>query len=158
MPHVKRWWPGPHDLAAIESEYQPRVDGADSTMAFICRLHDRPIGYVQAYRLADEPDWQTTIAAAIASVDAVGIDYYIGEADVIGRGIGSARLAAFVEEVWRVYADVSSVIVAVQQANAASWGALERAGFTRVWQGLLDTDDPSDQGPAYLYRAERSGS
>ena len=45
----------------------------------------------------------------------------------------------------------SAVVVAVQQANRASWRALEGAGFRRQWEGLLVTDDLSDQGPAYLY-------
>jgi aminoglycoside 6'-N-acetyltransferase len=154
-PHVERWWPGPHDLGSIETEYRPLVDGSDATKAFICRLDDRPIGYVQSYRLADEPAWRATIGAAIGEDAAVGIDYFIGEADLIGRGVGSTMIEAFVAIVWRVYDDVPSVVVAVQQENAASWRALERAGFARVWQGRLDTDDPSDQGPAYLYRMDR---
>jgi aminoglycoside 6'-N-acetyltransferase len=155
QPHVERWWPDPNDLASVTDKYQPLVDGTDQTRAYICYLGDRPIGYVQAYRLADEPAWQATVAAALGDLDAVGIDYLIGEVDLVGRGNGSAMIEAFVASVWRAYPEVLLVVVAVQQANAASWGALEHAGFTRAWQGRLDTDDPSDQGPAYLYRRER---
>jgi len=156
MPHVEQWWPGPHDLASMEREYRPIVDGADATRAFISCLDDRPVGYAQSYRLADETDWHLTIAAAIGDVAEVGIDYFIGEAELIGRGIGSAMIASFVDTVWHLYADASSIVVAVQQENSASWRALERVGFTRVWQGRLDTDDSSDQGPGYLYLVVRS--
>jgi aminoglycoside 6'-N-acetyltransferase len=109
------------------------------------------MGYAQAYRLADEPAWRATITAAMGDVHAAGIDYFIGEPDCVGRGIGSKMIAEFVVTVWQTYADVSSVVVAVQQENAASWRALERVGFDRVWAGHLDSDDPSDQGPAYVY-------
>jgi aminoglycoside 6'-N-acetyltransferase len=150
-PHVVRWWPGPHDLASIAQEYEPLVDGSDTTRAFVCSADGRPIGYAQAYRLADEPAWQATIAEAIGVVHAAGIDYFIGEPESVGQGIGSKMIADFVVTVWQTFADVSSVVVAVQQENAASWKALERAGFDRVWAGHLDSDDPSDQGPAYVY-------
>jgi aminoglycoside 6'-N-acetyltransferase len=155
QPHVERWWPGPNDVASIVTRYQPLVDGTDPTRAFICHLGDRPIGYVQAYQLADEPEWRATVAAVLGDIEAVGIDYFIGEVDLVGRGNGSAMIEAFFASVWRAYPEVSQVVVAVQQANAASWGALEHAGFSRAWEGRLDTDDPSDQGPAYLYRTER---
>ena len=42
-----------------------------------------------------------------------------------------------------------------QQGNAASWWALEPAGFSRWWSGQLDFSDPSDAGAAYLYGTGR---
>ena len=60
-------------------------------------------------------------------------------------------IGEFVQRVWIEYADVASVVVAVQRDNPASWRALERSGFERVWEGNLLSDDPSDQGPAYIY-------
>jgi aminoglycoside 6'-N-acetyltransferase len=150
-PRVKRWWPDPHDLASLEREFQPLFDGVDPMLAFICSVDDRPMGFVQAYRLADEPGWRATIAAAIGEVYAVGIDYFIGEAELAGRGLGSQMIGEFVQRVWIEYADVASVVVAVQRDNPASWRALERSGFERVWEGNLLSDDPSDQGPAYIY-------
>lgn len=122
------------------------------------KVGDRPFGYIQSYRLADETSWWATTEAAIGNVDrAVGLGYLIGEVGLIGQGLGSAMIGAFVTFVWELYAEDSLIVVAVQQANGASWRALEHAGFARVWRGLLDSDDPSDQGPAYLYRADRAG-
>jgi RimJ/RimL family protein N-acetyltransferase len=37
---------------------------------------------------------------------------------------------------------IQRYLVAVSQGNAASWRALEKAGFTRCWAGDLATDDP----------------
>jgi aminoglycoside 6'-N-acetyltransferase len=154
-PHVKEWWPEPHDLASVESRFLPMVRGIDPTEGFII-LHDgTPIGYIQRYRLADEPDWRRAVEVAVGVLEGVGIDYLIGDAARVGRGLGTEAIGRFVSELWERSEDIAVVVVAVQQLNLASWHALERAGFERVWAGLLDTDDPSDQGPAFLYRQTR---
>lgn len=154
-PHVHEWWPEACDLVSVTTRYLPIVEGIDPTEAFLVSLDGVPIGYVQAYRLADEPAWRATISAAIDVGEAVGIDYLIGRADAVGRGLGSRMLREFVESRVLVDGRPGTVVVAVQQANVASWWALERAGFRRAWSGALRTDDPSDQGPAYLYVRER---
>jgi aminoglycoside 6'-N-acetyltransferase len=155
-PHVKEWWPEPHDLASVRNRYLPVVQGIDTTEGFVILNDGSPLGYIQRYRLADEPEWQQTVAVAVEALDeTAGIDYLIGDAAMIGRGLGSAAISAFVVELWKDIGDITAVVVAVQQANLASWHALERAGFRRVWAGTLDTDDPSDQGPAFVYVRSR---
>ena len=156
-PHVRRWWPEPCDLASVEARYRPLVEGTDATQGFVILLEGSPIGYIQRYRLADEDEWRRTVSVGAHTLDAAGIDYLIGDAAMTGRGLGSQAIGAFVTELWADLGDVTSVVVAVQQRNLASWHALERAGFERVWHGRLDTDDPSDRGPAFLYVRSRQG-
>jgi hypothetical protein len=62
---------------------------------------------------------------------------------------------AFVDLTWDRYSDIPAVIVAVDQGNEASWRALEGAAFLRIWRGVLQSDDPGDQGPHYLYVRRR---
>ena len=62
-----------------------------------------------------------------------------------------------VEETWASHAGVQLVVAAVQQANRRSWRALEKVGFRRVWAGEIVSDDPSDEGPNYVYVRQRSG-
>jgi aminoglycoside 6'-N-acetyltransferase len=64
-------------------------------------------------------------------------------------------IAELVDGTWARYPDISAMVVAVQQGNPASWRALEGAGFERVWEGMLDSDDPSDEGPSFLYSMDR---
>ncbi len=154
-PHVTRWWPGPHDLASVTRAYQPLVDGTDTTSGFVILEDHTPIGFIQSYRIADEPDWRRAVSVAVDASDAAGIDYLIGEPGWLGRGIGSAAISQFVDLLWDRHPEVTAVVVGVQQANVASWRALERAAFKRLWSGQLDTDDPSDQGPAHLYARAR---
>jgi aminoglycoside 6'-N-acetyltransferase len=154
-PHVSEWWRDePADLAGVEAVYGACIDGEDPTELFVIEAAGRPVGMIQRYLFADEPEW-TRVFAGIADVtSAAGIDYLIGEPDAVGRGLGSEVIVGFVAMVfdWR---PVTSIVVSVQQDNPASWRILEKAGFARVWAGELDSPDPSDAGPEYVYRLER---
>ena len=165
-PHVAPWWREPSDLAAVEAAYGPMIDGSDPTEGFIAVRDGQPLAFLQRYRFDDNPDWQGVVAEALAeSGDAgggsheirssAGIDYLIGDQTMTGRGLGRQMIAAFVELTWRRYPDIAAVVVAVDQANEASWRALQGADFLRAWAGVLNSDDPSDEGPSYLYVRRR---
>jgi aminoglycoside 6'-N-acetyltransferase len=160
-PHVAQWWREPSDRAAVEAAYGPMIDGSDPTEGFIALHQGQPLAFLQRYRFDDNPDWQRTVAEALGggAADLVGasagIDYLIGDQTMTGRGLGRMMIAAFVDLAWDRSSDVTAVIVAVDQANAASWGALEGADFQRIWGGVLDSDDPGDEGPSYLYVRRR---
>lgn len=157
-PYVAEWWRDvPADLPAVEAEYGPCIDGDDPTELFVVQIDGRDVGMIQRYLIADEPEWWPAFDGIVDVSIAAGIDYLIGEADAVGAGVGSAMIAAFVPLVfaWR---PVDSIVVTVQQANIASWRILEKSGFRRIWSGELDSPDPSDQGPEYVYRLIRSDS
>jgi aminoglycoside 6'-N-acetyltransferase len=154
-PHVSPWWVGePADLAGLTAKYGPCLDGTDPTEMFVIEVAGRPIGMIQRYRIDDHPSWSRTMRPVLATEGVAGIDYLIGEQAATDRGYGSAAIAAFVPLVFERYG-AGSIAVAVQQANRASWRALERCGFTRIWAGQLDSDDPSDAGPAFVYQLRR---
>ena len=150
-PHVAKWWCSPSDMAYIEHEYGPAIDGADPTELFVLQREDQPIGLFQRYLLDDYPDW----AAAVGFTGAAGIDYLIGEPALVGQGIGSRAIRIFTADALARYPGANAVVAAPQQANLASWKALERAGFERAWAGQLESDDPGDAGPAYVYCLRR---
>jgi len=145
-PHVAEFWREEATPEAVDAAYGPMVDGTDPTEGFVVELDGTPAGYVQRYRIADYPEW-----ARLVGADAAGIDYLLGEAALVGVGLGPRVLGAFTEDTLARYPDVGSVTVAVQQDNRRSWRALEKAGFTRVFAGTLDSGDPSDAGPSFLY-------
>ena len=83
------------------------------------------------------------------------IDYLIGEPEYVGRGLGSQAIREFTAMAFARYPEASAVVAAPQQVNVASWKALERAGFERTWAGQLESDDPGEAGPAYVYCVRR---
>jgi aminoglycoside 6'-N-acetyltransferase len=154
-PHVQAWFPWEHaDLdtgQAVEAEYGPCLDGRDPTELFVIEHDARPVGFIQRYRLSDNAAWAAALAPAVDTTDAVGFDYAIGVPEATGRGIGSEAIRLLVGDTFERYPEVGSIVVAMQQANRPSWRALERVGFDRRWAGLLDSPDPSDAGPSYVY-------
>jgi aminoglycoside 6'-N-acetyltransferase len=148
---VALWWKEPSSATTVEAKYGPRIDDPSSTAVFIVSVDGADIGLIQRYRLASHPEWER----AVGVPDAAGIDYLIGDEALVGQGVGSAAIAVFTEQVLAAYPDVTSVVAVPQQANVASWRALEKAGYERVYAGEIESNDPSDAGPAYVYRFRR---
>jgi RimJ/RimL family protein N-acetyltransferase len=152
-PHVRAWWEEPPSDEVLVAKYAPRIEGHSLTFMYVVTVDDRAVGMMQCYRIRDYPGWAATLRAtgAVDPAAATGIDYLIGDESVTRRGIGSKALREFAGVVFDRYDDTEIVVAAPQQANRGSWRALENAGFTRIWEGRLDSDDPSDAGPAYIY-------
>jgi aminoglycoside 6'-N-acetyltransferase len=154
-PHVARWWRTPTDDAALETEFGGMADGDDPTEGFVVELDGAPIGFMQRYRLSSYPAWGEALAH-IVSGPTVGLDYLIGPAHLVGRGLGPRMIEALVDATWGTYPEVQTVAVDVLQDNRASWRALEKAHFERAWAGELRSDDLSDVGPCYVYLRRRA--
>jgi RimJ/RimL family protein N-acetyltransferase len=154
-PHVSRWWRQSADDESIELEFGPIVDGTDATEGFIAEIEDEPIGYIQRYLISDYPAWQAALGHMVSGAS-VGFDYLIGIEALTGQGFGPQMIEALVDDTWLHLPESESILVDVLQENRASWRALEKAHFERIWSGELESGDPSDQGPCYLYRRRRS--
>jgi aminoglycoside 6'-N-acetyltransferase len=129
-PHVKRWFPEPATLAAVEREYGGELRGDERIHVFIVELDGAPAGMIQCYRVDDfleDPEWST---AAWDAAGCVGIDYMIGEEQLTGRGLGTAVIEMFIEAVAReLYPQAVGVVADPEPENVASIGALRRLGF-----------------------------
>jgi aminoglycoside 6'-N-acetyltransferase len=157
QPHVARWWREDASPAAVRDRYLPCLDGRDLTELFIFEAAGAAAGFFQRYLVADDPEWTRALrGTGQPGLDtAIGIDYLIGDVALTGRGLGTAAIAAFTRLAFTRYPAADTVAAAVSQGNIASWRALEKAGYGRCWAGELVSDDPSDEGPTYLYRQDR---
>ena len=155
-PTVARWWDHETSPEALERDFGPEIDGAEPSEVFLAWTDGRPFGLIQRYKIADYPEYVEELSAICPQPPgAVSIDYLIGEPDC--RGLGAAMIAAFVTDSWAAYPDAGAVVVAMHQANAASWRAVARAGFRRVAEGELNPDNPIDNRDHYLYQMDRPG-
>jgi RimJ/RimL family protein N-acetyltransferase len=151
-PHVRAWWPDPDPtVESVAEHYGPRAEGADSTAVFLIRLDDTPIGLIQTYLHADDPEWDR----AVGLPGVAGIDYLIGEPDLRGRGIGPAAIRAFAPLVFDRFPHATGIAAVPLAANRASCRALEKAGFHHLHDRDLPTTDPSDAGINAVYLLPR---
>jgi aminoglycoside 6'-N-acetyltransferase len=128
LPHVEAWWHQPPGLVSLEARYGPRVDGRDPTHVFMIEYRGRAIGWIQWYRWRDYPDHAALLGA---EPDTAGIDLAIGELDLIGRGLGSLAIDAFLTRVVFVDPAITGCLSDPETENTRSIRAFEKAGFIR---------------------------
>ena len=126
--HVLQWWnPAPEDLAAHT------VDDATINV-WIAELGGRPIAYLQDYRVHDWPGHHFSFLPP----DSRGMDIFIGEAELLGQGHGTAIVSRHVEALFAQ--GVPAMGIDPHPDNTAARRAYAKAGFVEVGGGPIDTE------------------
>jgi aminoglycoside 6'-N-acetyltransferase len=128
QPHVIEWWGDADEQFALASG-----DLAEPAMEqFIVSADGRPFGYLQCYRLTA---WNQGFGAH--PEETRGIDQFIAEVDMVGRGHGSAMIRQFVDRLFEN--GVPRVVTDPDLDNPRAIRAYEKAGFVR--ERVVDTPD-----------------
>lgn len=123
LPHVARWFPDvDRQLAELRGQH-----GAAWISHYIVERDGRDIGFIQCYSTADQDD----DTFADQPVGTVGLDCLIGEADLVGRGIGTGMMKAFLGRVFAT-TDAPRAIIDPDPANVAAVRCYEKAGFRPI--------------------------
>jgi aminoglycoside 6'-N-acetyltransferase len=128
-PHVAQWWGDPDEQFGLVGEDldQPAMD------QFVVTIDGRPFAYLQCY---DQTAWPDN-GLGIHPSGTRGIDQFIGEPDMTGRGHGSFFIRAFI--VALIKAGTPRVLTDPHPANARAIRAYEKAGFRK--DRMVDTPD-----------------
>jgi aminoglycoside 6'-N-acetyltransferase len=127
-PEVKRWWGDPgeqYDLISGDLN-EPAMD------QYIVSTRDAPFGYLQCYDLTA---WNSGFGDQPKGTR--GIDLFIGEGDMIGRGHGSALIRTFVDS--RLRTNALRMVTDPDPGNKRAIRAYQNAGFIR--DRLVETPD-----------------
>lgn len=155
-PHVFRWWNHEWSPEAIERDFGATVDGREPAEDLIALDAGVPVGLVQYCLIHDYPEYLAELTDVVAlSAGTASIDYLIGEVDLVGRGLGTRVIRAFVDDVWATRPAATEIVVPVNLGNVASWKALLKAGFTLVGQAELEPDVPGDDRRHQILRLDR---
>jgi len=128
-PHVTEWWGDPDEQFGLVSG-----DLAEPAMQqFIVAADGAPFAYLQCYDPAVWPEGGLGSHPAGTR----GIDQFIGEADMVGRGHGSALIRQFAGE--RLAEGAPRIVTDPDPGNGRAVRAYEKAGFVR--DKLVDTPD-----------------
>ncbi len=132
-PHVREWWgDGDDTLESVTAHYGSN-NGSVERYILIERdeTSDRAIGYFQHYQ---------------AGATTVGIDQFIGEEDLIGRGVGTEAIRLFIKLICLDHG-VRSIILDPAPENRRAIRCYEKVGFV---QYAAKTNDAGST--AYLMR------
>ena len=155
-PHVARWWHHETSAEAVERDFGPSARREEPNEDLLAFLDGAPLGLLQRSFLHDYPEYLNELTPITAVPPrAMTIDYLIGDAAHVGKGIGTRLIRSALRQLWADYKDAECVIVAVHADNIGSWRALEKAGLARIAHGELDPDNPIDDRRHYIYRVDR---
>ena len=126
-PHVAQWWHDPETFEFVSGD----IDHPDLAQ-FIVYLDGRPFAYLQCYQISD---WHESFGPQPEATR--GLDQFIGEADMLGSGHGSAFMRAFIDRL--LACGVPRVVIDPRPDNPRAIRAYEKAGFEKV--RLVDTPD-----------------
>src|ERR1700761_6861620 len=126
--HVREWW---HDPAEQFKLVSGDLDHPDMAQ-FIVAMGSRDFAYLQCYNL---DAWHTGLG--VQPDGTRGLDQFIGEAEMLGRGHGSAFVRSFADKL--LSDGTPRVVTDPDPANVRAIRAYEKAGFRR--DGLVDTPD-----------------
>jgi aminoglycoside 6'-N-acetyltransferase len=132
-PHVSQWW---HDPAEQFELVSGDLDHPDMAQ-YIVASGERRFAYLQCYNLSD---WNTGFGPQPPGTR--GLDQFIGEADMLNLGHGSAFIRAFTESL--LAKGTPRVVIDPDPANARAIRAYQKAGFSK--ERVVETPD----GPALL--------
>ncbi len=145
-PHVAPWWLAGSSVERELGDLHDIVAGSEPVHALVVLDGEQPIGWCQWYSCWDHPAWAADVGAAPGDV---GIDYAIGEASRLGRGLGSELVAVLIETVQTAHPGCG-VVADPDERNMPSRRVLEKNRFDLVRVAVL-ASEPTDD-PVAIYR------
>jgi len=132
-PHVaKGYAAAPSSFMEVVAKFGPRASDDNVVRAYVVTLDGRDAGYIQAYDVAAFPEYARSLESGAGTSS---MDLFIGEEDLVRRGLGPRVIGRFVDEVVLADARVMTCIAGPGEGNIAAIRAFEKAGFRR-WKRL----------------------
>ena len=134
-PHVKEWWDQDIQYTSelinkkyisYTQEYKILDNIKKPIHAFIIKVDNKPIGYIQYYDKYDFPPEQGYDVKELPE-SLAAIDFYIGEKSYLGRGIGTKALRFFLKKY--VFKSFNTCFVDPNTTNKTAIRTYEKAGF-----------------------------
>jgi len=126
-PEVHEWYAG-RPVTADEIRRR-HLEADEPVTRCIVRLHGEPVGHIQFYEYTEE--WKPAVGLGPGDEGVWGIDVYLGEPALHGRGIGSRLVRGVAERLVSEHG-ASRVLIDPHVENLAAVRAYEKAGFRKI--------------------------
>ena len=140
-PHVREWWDPdepPLTPAAAAEEFAVGAGSEDPTVSCIIEVGGEPVGFIQFYPWDAEAAYLAEIGVSVPT-GSWGLDIFIGERSLAGKGIGSRTVALLSDHLFAREA-ATAVALITEATNARAHAAYVRAGMRVVGEPFQDTD------------------
>jgi RimJ/RimL family protein N-acetyltransferase len=135
--HVQLWWTDRETYDEVVRHYLPAIEGSAPTDLYLILSDGRPVGFIQTYRVSDYPEYRDLVAV---EEGVAGVDLFVAEPELTGRGFGSEALRRFVADIVFSDPEIHACVADPDAENIASLRAFEKAGF-RVVRRFVDPND-----------------
>lgn len=145
-PHVAEFWQETENEDEFREKFLNEMPRR-GVFAFVILMDQRPIGYIQSYNACEVGGgWWPN-----ARQGTFGIDQFIGDPELVGRGIGTEIIKKFVNDLF-LRPEVNEIITDPDPKNKRAIRAYEKVGFEAV--GEIKTPG----GAALLMRMARAST
>ena len=149
-PDVERWWwdVGEKSDEELTEQWTRRaVSPSGRTDRYVIVVDGVDLGIIQTAVLDAYPAY----AAEVGVANAAGVDVFIGDAGWRGRGLGTALIRAFIEEIVFSMPGIETCTIDPEPENTRAIRCYEKVGFRHVRTYHSEEDDVD----TYLMRLER---
>lgn len=131
-PHVKAWWDRDINYTEdlVEEKYTSYIEGyklengeKKVINSYIIYVNNKPIGYIQIYNAYD---FTRKVPLINLPESLAAIDFFIGDIDYIGKGLGAEVLKVF------DYRGYKSILVDPDMNNIDAIKTYEKVGFKKI--------------------------
>lgn len=141
QPHVQEYYSLPNwthqEVATKLSKY---LSNESDVKAYIIAINNQSIGYIQKYPLKNHP-WPDQEFNEEVIDNTAGIDFFIGELDYVGKGLGTKILEGFLNNyIWPNY---NYCVADPDTNNSRSINFLKKLGF--IEEKIIHTKNAINQ-------------
>lgn len=137
LPHVQQYY-SLRDWTEHEvlNKLCPYILGTKSVSGFIILFDEIPIGYLQFYKVKDYPWPNQNLAQEIVDSSA-GMDLFLGNIDMTGKGFGGKIIQAFINH--KIWPEFQYCIVDPDVNNESALRCYEKLNFKE--HTTVETED-----------------
>ncbi|MFD1736364.1 GNAT family N-acetyltransferase [Bacillus salitolerans] len=118
----------PSSLDTVRKKYTPRIEGKHYVIPCIVEYRNEPIGYIQFYEIQET---ELLNYGYTANQNIYGIDQFIGETHLWGKGIGTSMILMMIQYLSN-NKDASTVVLEVKKNNNRAFSSYMKCGFRKV--------------------------
>ncbi|WP_233569648.1 GNAT family N-acetyltransferase [Planomicrobium sp. Y74] len=118
----------PPSARQIHEKYGPRIDGTVAVEPYITETAGKPFAFMQCYRLMDE-DYRSYGYSIEETI--YGIDQFIGEPELFGKGYGTRMVTEFLSFIFNERG-AEAVTVDPELTNPRAIRCYEKCGFQKI--------------------------